>query len=191
MGWVGALRWPSIFNRKRRKIMLSSLLDRVFRISGALAGVFLVVIAVLVVAQIVGRLIGVQIPGANEFAGYSLAATSFLGLAYSFRQGAHIRVTLLTDQLPQAMRRWVLVMALALASSMVIYLAYNTMVMVYLSWDFGEMSSGIISYPLWIPQLSMAIGMVLFSMALIEDLVRTLLGMSPNFEKNKESLGVD
>lgn len=171
--------------------MLSSWLDRMFRTSGALAGGFLVVIAILVVAQIIGRLVGIQIPGANEFAGYSLAATSFLGLAYSFHQGAHIRVTLITDQLPLIIRRWVLVASLSLASAMTAYLSYNTLLMVYMSWDFREMSSGIISYPLWIPQLSMAVGMVLFTIALIEDLIRTVLGLTPNFEKNKKSLGVD
>lgn len=171
--------------------MLSRFLDRIFGISGVLAGIFLVIIGVLVVAQIVGRLFGIQIPGANEFSGYSLAATSFLGLAYSFRQGAHIRVTLVTDRLPESIQKWVTVIVLIVASSMIIFLAYNTFSMVYWSWEFEEKSTGIVSYPLWIPQMTMAIGIIFFAIALVEDLIRILLGLKPNFEKNKETLEVE
>ena len=49
-------------------------LDRLYRATGVLAGVFLTLIAALVLAQIVGRMFGVLIPGADIFAVYSLIA---------------------------------------------------------------------------------------------------------------------
>ena len=142
--------------------MLSKFLDRLFTLSGYLAGVFLVAIAVLVVAQIVARFFNKQIPSADEFAGYSLAASSFLGLAYSFRSGSHIRVTLLTDRLSTKGQRIILLLGLAFAAVMIAIWAVNSISLVYERWAFKEISTGILKYPIWIPQLSMGIGVTIF-----------------------------
>ncbi|HEY7804979.1 MAG TPA: TRAP transporter small permease [Orrella sp.] len=168
--------------------MFSRFLDRLFTWSGYLAGIFLVTIAVLVVAQIVARFLGHQIPSADEFAGYSLAASSFLGLAYSFRSGSHIRVTLLTARLPSKAQRVLMLLVLAFTAVMIAIWAYNSMTLVWESYEFQEMSTGILRYPIWIPQLSMGIGVTLFCMAILEDLVNVLRDKEPNFEKNKETM---
>lgn len=168
--------------------MFSKFLDRLFTWSGYLAGIFLVAIAVLVVAQIVARLMNKQIPSADEFAGYSLAASSFLGLAYSFRSGSHIRVTLLTARLPSKAQRIMLLLVLAYAVIMIAIWAYNSIGLVWESYEFKEMSTGILKYPIWIPQLSMGIGVTLFCLAILEDLVNVIRDKVPNFEKNKEQL---
>jgi TRAP-type C4-dicarboxylate transport system permease small subunit len=168
--------------------MISKFLDRLFTWSGYLAGVFLVTIAIIVVAQIVVRLFNQQIPSADEFAGYCLAASSFLGLAYSFRSGSHIRVTLLTDRLSTQVQRILMLLVLTFTIIMIAVWAYNSLSMVYESWKFKDMSTGILKYPIWIPQLSMGIGVTLFCLAIIEDLVNVMRGKEPNFEKNKEKV---
>ena len=171
--------------------MLSKVLDRLFTWRGYLAGIFLVLIGILVVSQIVARMLNTQIPSVDEFAGYSLAASSFLGLAYSFRSGSHIRVTLITDKLAQPVQRIVLIAVLLFALTMIAIWSYNAIYLVYESWLFNEMSTGIIKYPLWIPQISMGIGVVLFCLALLEDLIRVIMGKEPNFEKNQERMTED
>ncbi len=52
------------------------------------------------IAQVFGRFFGVLIPSADDFARLCMAASSFLALAYTMRQGVHIRVNLLIDRLP-------------------------------------------------------------------------------------------
>jgi TRAP-type C4-dicarboxylate transport system permease small subunit len=168
--------------------MFSKFLDRLFTWSGYLAGVFLFAIAVLVTAQIIARLMGKQIPSADEFAGYSLAASSFWGLAYSFRSGSHIRVTLLSARLSSQWQRVLLLAVLLFSVTMVGIWAYNSIGLVWESYEFKEMSTGILKYPIWIPQLSMGIGVSLFCLAILEDLVNVLRGKEPNFEKNKEQM---
>lgn len=168
--------------------MFGKFLDRLFTWSGYLAGVFLVTIAILVVAQIVARMFNKQIPSADEFAGYSLAASSFLGLAYSFRSGSHIRVTLLTDRFSNKAQRLLMLLVLAFTIIMIAIWAYNSLAMVLESWKFKDMSTGILKYPIWIPQLSMGIGVTLFCIAIIEDFVNVMRGIEPNFEKNKEQV---
>ena len=171
--------------------MNSKILDRVFTWSGYLAGVFLVMIGALVTAQIVARLINQQIPSVDEFAGYCLAASSFLGLAYSFRSGSHIRVTVMTDKLPAQAQRILLILVLLFTLTMIGIWGYNALHFIYESWLYKEMSTGIVKYPIWIPQMGMGIGVVLFFLAILEDLFNAVMGREPNFEKNKEQMAQD
>jgi TRAP-type C4-dicarboxylate transport system permease small subunit len=145
--------------------MPSKFLDRLFTLSGHLAGIFLVSIAVLVVAQIVARFFNKQI-----------------------RSGSHIRVTLLTDRLSSKGQRIMLLLGLAFSVVMIAIWAVNSISLVYESWAYKEISTGILKYPIWIPQLSMGIGVTLFCLAILEDLVNVIRGKEPNFEKNKEQV---
>lgn len=171
--------------------MNSKILDRVFTWSGYLAGVFLVMIGALVTAQIVARMVNQQIPSVDEFAGYCLAASSFLGLAYSFRSGSHIRVTVMTDKLPAQAQRILLILVLLFTLTMIGIWGYNALHFIYESWLYKEMSTGIVKYPIWIPQMGMGIGVVLFFLAILEDLFNAVMGKEPNFEKNKEQMAQD
>lgn len=166
--------------------MLTRVLDLVYRAAGALAGLFLVAIAVIVCAQIVARQFGTIIPSADQFAGFCLAATSFLGLAWSFRSGSHIRVTLFVRALRGPLHRAGLVVALAIGAAITGILAWHTVGMVFQNFQRGEVTSGLTAIPLWLPQSGMAIGLVLFAGAMIEDLVRTLGGGAPVFAATED-----
>ena len=83
-------------------------LDLLYRTCGGLAAMFLAAIAILILTQVVARLTGFFLPAASDFAGFCLAASSFLALAYTFRAGTHIRVVLLLQRLPAAWRRGLL-----------------------------------------------------------------------------------
>jgi hypothetical protein len=80
-------------------------LDFLYKACGVLAAIALAGIAVLILAQIVGRFFGLLVPSANEIAGFLMAASSFLALGYAFRSGSHIRVTMLLSRLPVRARR--------------------------------------------------------------------------------------
>ncbi|WP_108661080.1 TRAP transporter small permease [Acuticoccus kandeliae] len=161
--------------------MLTRTLDTLYKIAGVLAGVFLVAIACLVTAQIIARLLGMIIPSADEFAGFCLAATSFLGLAYAFRNGSHIRVTLFVHAAKGWLRQGLLILALAIASAMATVFAWHTLKMVFDNFVDNEVTSGLIPIPLWLPQFGMALGVLLFAVAIVEDLVRAILGQKPVF----------
>lgn len=148
----------------------------IFLAGGVLAGVCLVAILGLVVAQIVSRLLGTLIPSADEFAGFCLSAMSFLGLAYAFRHGAHIRVTLFVNHAPTRLRWLLNLVALAAATAMVGYFTWYALGMIWDSWRFGDVTGGLIPLPLWLPQTGMAAGLVLFTVALLEVLVRVAVG---------------
>jgi TRAP-type C4-dicarboxylate transport system permease small subunit len=147
--------------------------------------VFLVAICVIVTAQIVARQFQTIIPSADQFAGFCLAATSFLGLAYSFRSGSHIRVTLFTQALSGLPARLMVILALAVAASISGLLAWETVKMVLQNAARGEVTTGLVPVRLWIPQLGTAAGVTLFAVAIVEDLIAAILGRPVTFDSGE------
>ena len=158
---------------------MSRVLDRLFLLCGGLAAVFLALICVIVLAQIVGRLAGVAIPSADEFAGYCLSASSFLALGYALRRDAHIRVTLVLDRLPARARRGAETLCTLAGLILAGYLTYFTGEMIYWSVTFGDLTQGIVPVPLWIPQMGMMIGVTVLTLAFLDDALRLLTGREP------------
>ena len=171
--------------------MATRFLHVIYRATGVLAGIFLVLICVIVTAQIVARQLGTIIPSADEFAGFCLAATSFLGLAYSFRSGSHIRVTLFVQGLRGIGGRIMLVVALATAAAITLVLAWHSIAMVVQNFSRGEVTSGLVPIPLWVPQIGMAAGIALFAVAILEDLLCALTGRDPAFSHDERNRNAD
>ena len=65
--------------------------------AGYVAAACLVAILLVIVAQMVTRWMSVSVPGLAEYAGYLMAAASFLAFAHALNRGAHIRVNLASD----------------------------------------------------------------------------------------------
>jgi len=163
------------------------ILDRIYRIGGALAAFFLVMIAVLTLAQIGGRLMNIQVRDAGVFAGFAMAASSFLALAYTLRTGGHIRVSLLISRLPARARRIAEGWCLLFATVSIGFFAWFTIQMTLQSYEFNDLSTGMIGVPLWIPQLGMLLGIVLLEIAFIEECVRFLKGKEPSYHETDTS----
>ena len=170
------------------------LLDGLYAASGALAAAFVLAIAVLVMAQVTlnvvdraatlvtGTAIGLTIPSYSDFTGFFLAAASFLALAHTLRRGDHIRVTLVTGRLPARTRRAVEVLAVGVALVVTVLLAWYVGDLVLESHEYGDMSSGMVAVPIWIPQLFVAIGTIVLAVALADELVGLLRGRTPSWE---------
>jgi TRAP-type C4-dicarboxylate transport system permease small subunit len=152
------------------------LLDGLYLGCGALAALFLAAIAVLVLASIVTRLTALQAPGLSEYAGYCMAASSFLALAYAFGHGEHIRVNLILNQLSGGPRRALEIWCLAVGAFLAGYFAFYSIKMVRISRLINDVSPGADATPLWIPQLAMALGTTVFAIALTDRLIRVLFG---------------
>jgi TRAP-type C4-dicarboxylate transport system permease small subunit len=165
---------------------MRNFLDKLYLGSGMLAGVFIILITMMILAQIIGRWFGIIIPSTEDFAGFFLAATTFLALAYTFRMGGHIRVTILVHLLKGKPQRLVLALALLVFIIMIAYGVYYTSAFVYESWSFNELSQGYIAVPLWIPQITMVVGLAIFLIALIDDFILVLSGETPSFVRLEE-----
>lgn len=159
--------------------MQSSRLDRLYDACGVLAALALMSIAILVLMQASARwfLIGVQ--GLSEWAGYMMAASSFLAFAYTLRRGGHIRVHIMLHALPQKARRIVEMIAHALGSFLTGFLAFYAIKFVWISYKFEEMSEGSDAMPLWIPRSAMALGSLVLFIAMVHSTIELALGGTP------------
>jgi len=153
-------------------------LDGLYGAAGLLAGLCTIGLLVAVLAAIVARQLGLNIPGTDAYAGYFMAAAGFLALASTFKHGEHIRVTLVLNALSPAASRRLDIFALGIGCLMAAAFAFFSVKLAYDSWQFNDMSTSNDATPLWIPQLSMAVGTVLFLVALLDELVRRSRGLA-------------
>ena len=157
---------------------MRGVLDGLYRFSGALAALGLIAIAVIILASIVTRWMGVFVPGLSEYAGYAMAASSFLALAYTFGHGGHIRVNLLLYVMKGAARRVLELWCLCVAAGLSAYLSWYAIKMVRVSYKLGDVSEGSDATALWIPQIPMAVGAVILTIALVDRLIAVARGAS-------------
>lgn len=163
------------------------LLDGLYLWSGYVSAVFLVAIALTIIAQIIGRFFGVAIDS-TESAGFSLAASTFFGLAYTFRHDGHIRVTLLIRLASGRLGKWIELWSVGFCAAAMGYLTYWSFDLVYFSYVFGDISPGLLAVPFWIPRSAMAIGSLILTIALIDDFIGILRGAVPSYVANSTAL---
>ena len=156
---------------------MRSLLNRLFDASGYVAGVFMIGTLLSVLSSIFGRFIPLlELPGADAYAGYCMAAAAFLAMASTLRRGEHIRVTLIMNSLSPAAYRALDVFCHGVALAVSGALAWYSIGLVRQSHAFNDISTGLDATPLWIPQLGMAIGTTIFALAFAVDLADLLAG---------------
>lgn len=159
------------------------LLDGLYLVSGVLAGIFLVAIFVIMLSLSAGRPLGIDIPAADDFASWCMAATAFLGLAHTFRSGEFIRMELLVVRFRGWPRRVIEIACTLLGTAITLYFAWYAVDMTIMSFEFDDVSQGVIAVPLWIPQIGFAAGAVILAIAFVDELVNLLMGGSPRYEK--------
>ncbi|GAB4576686.1 MAG: hypothetical protein Tsb0019_01420 [Roseibium sp.] len=169
-------------------------LNALYQASTVLAACCLVAIASLVVLQVAGRLLdgarrlagldplGLLVPSLAEIAGFLLVGASFLALAGTFRNADHIRVSILLQTVPPKLARLLNIWAVAVALVLAGFFTWHAGWLAFDSYSYNEVSFGIIPIPLVYPQTVMTVGLFVFSLALVDDLILSLSGAAPSFE---------
>ncbi len=158
-------------------------LDLFFDGCGLLAVLGLIAICAIMLIQVAGREIGIQVPGADDLVAFSTAASAFLGAAHTLRRGDFIRMGVIVENLPQRFRRISEIYALSISIFLAGYFAWFAAGMVVESYEFNDKAQGLLPIPMWIPQLSMALGILALFLALALDLFDVLRGQTPSYER--------
>ena len=146
-----------------------------YRLSGYIAAFFLILVATFILTGIASRIFGFYIRGLAEYSGYSMAASSFLALAYTFGEKGHIRITLFLEKSKKNIRRILELWCLFVATFFSGYLSYYFVKMLIISIKFRERSEGADEIFIWIPQASLAIGSFIFFICIFHHLVFSIL----------------
>ena len=155
-------------------VFLRPWLDRLYTAGGVLAALCLIVILTLVTLQMLARWTGEVFPGGPDYAGYFMAAASFLAFAYALNYGAHIRVSILLNGLGR-FRHLGEIWCFAIGSGLSIFFARYAIKTAYWSYKLNDISQGQDATPIWIPQLAMVVGTVILSIAMVDHLVRLIV----------------
>lgn len=175
-------------------------LNTLYLASGWLAAACIAAICAIVVIQVGlnlidristlvrGTAVGLTIPSYADFTGFFLAAASFMALAHTFRQGGHIRVIILISRLPSRLARFIEFWCVGAAAAVSCYFTWYTGLLVKESYTYHDLSPGMIAVPLWIPQAAMLLGLVILSIALIDEIFRLLRGKQASYIDNADKL---
>jgi len=117
---------------------------------------------------------GFNLRGSDAYAGYSMAAASFLALAHTLKRGEHIRVMLLLERFGGTLRRPLDIWSHVAGTFFCGVVAFYSVRLVWQSRAYHDISQGNDATPLWIPQIAMAAGAIVLLVAMADDLVLLL-----------------
>lgn len=179
---------------------MRKMLDWLYTAAGWLAAACLAFIAAMVAAQLLGRIAdgtlkllgqkpyGFIVYGLDEIAGYLLAVSSLLALAATLKGGVHIRVTMMLGAVGEGPRKLLEIIAFLASIAASVYLTHRLVLNAYDSWKFHEVSHGLVPVPLAWPQAAMALGAVIFTIALIDELLIVITQGRPSFRATEDAV---
>jgi TRAP-type C4-dicarboxylate transport system permease small subunit len=145
---------------------MSRIASKIVQGTGYLAGVSTVLILLLVCVEVIARFFNSSTQIADEYAGYLNAAVIFLGLGYSLKEGAFIRIELLYDKFKGATFFWVkaliTISALIFSAILTHFLILHT-VYAYVQ-DVRAVS--ILQTPEWVPMSIVVLGCAVLTLQL-------------------------
>ena len=171
----------------RSKSNLRKSLDFLYDAAGYLAAFFMVGILFMVLASVAGRALGFNLRGSDAYAGYAMAAASFLALAHTLKRGEHIRVTIFLERFDGRFARPLEIWSHLAGAFFSGALAWFSVRLVWQSHAFNDISQGNDATPLWIPQIAMAAGNLVLFVAFVDELVLEWRGVRRRPEGGAEA----
>jgi TRAP-type C4-dicarboxylate transport system permease small subunit len=177
-------------------------LDRLYLAAGWLSAACFVIIALMVTAQLIGRVVdstmrllgmapyGFIVEGLAEIAGYLLAAASLLALGLALKSASHIRITMLLGTLPPRPRWFFELFAIGVSAAFSAFMTGRMALLAYDSWVYNEVSFGLVPVQLVWPQAAMAFGLLVFTIALVDELVITFRIGKPSFVATEDAIAL-
>ena len=175
-------------------------LDKLYAATLWASALCLAAIALLVGVQLASRLLDgalalLHLPRTDfvilslaEICGYLLAGASFLALAGTLKAGAHIRVTMVLGFMSERVRRFAELWAFGFAAAAAGYMTWNLVSFAWVSFQFHEVSNGVVRVPLAYPQAAMAFGAAVLTIALADEVVAVLTRGRPSFRAAEEAI---
>ena len=157
---------------------IDNFLKNIYRFSGYIAALFLILVAIFILIGIASRIFGFYIRGLAEYSGYCMAASSFFALAYTFVEGGHIRITLFLEKISGVKKKLLEIWCLIIASFYSGYVAFYFIKMLKISYEFQERSEGADEILIWIPQTSVAIGSLIFFVCVFHQFILKIFNKS-------------
>lgn len=135
-------------------------------------GLFLLAMIALIGAEAIARnLFGTSLQITDEVGGYLLVAVTFLSMSVAEANGAFHRVEFVQMRLSRSARiiSQIIFDLMSLAASMLV--SWQLVRLALNSWHSEDVAPTPLQTPLWLPQVSMGLGMILLCLALLRTIV--------------------
>lgn len=156
-------------------------LNSLYKFGGLLAALNVLIIFILMIYASIGRSFELRVSWINDVVSWLCAAAAFLGMAYSFRNGDFVRVTLLLEFISKSNQRVLEIISLMIALCSITYLSYWAVLFTYESWSFKDMAGNMVAIPIWIPQMSFVIGSIVLLIAVLDECITVIQGGIPSY----------
>jgi TRAP-type C4-dicarboxylate transport system permease small subunit len=145
-------------------------------VSEAVCSLFLLAMIVMIGAEAIARnVFGTSLQVTDEVGGYLLVALTFLSMSVAESHGAFHRVELVQMRLTPSLRivSQIVFDLMALAAAMLV--SWQLIRLALNSWRAEDVAPTPLGTPLWLPQTSMGLGMVLLCLALIRTIAAKVM----------------
>ena len=153
---------------------LDAMMESLSRAWATLAGVAVVAMALMVVAYIISRELNIKWEFVEEWSGYLLVLIGYFAMAYVLRRGEHIRVDIVAKRMPKRVRAVVEVFTSLLALAVLGLMIERSINLTLFNWENQFVSQFASHTPLWIPNVFVPLGLIIFMLALILHTARSL-----------------
>ena len=111
-------------------------------------------------AEVVARSQAKSLSFSWEYSQYAMAALFALASGPAVRSATHVRITLLSDVLPDSAKRWLDIIANGVALVIVALIVWAMMVKTGRSYSRNIVATTVTQTPLWVPQLLVLWGLM-------------------------------
>lgn len=150
-----------------------SLIERFSTWGAFLSAMFMVLIVVLIAVEILLRSVfKVSTLISDEYSAYFFVGVVLLGLAYTFKEEGHIKITLVTSVLGKRGQAALDILSTVVAVAMTSFALYYASAMVYDSWLLDMRADSISETPIYLSQLAIPLGLLMFDLQLVARLLK-------------------
>lgn len=156
-------------------------LDLLYKGAEVLAAFCMFTILLLMIYSSLGRELNLPTTGVDDLTAWCSAAAVFLAIAATFKNGEMVRVGLWIEKFGPEKRHAVELLTLTIAAVAASYMLYCVASYVYESYVTNEPTQGLLVIPIWIPQMTAVVGILLFVIAILDELLIVIRGGRPTY----------
>lgn len=176
---------------ERNRVPIARVVNGLAGAMAFLAAIIAVGIGITMLVDVVRRLAtGRSIPGSFELVESLVTCIVFLGLAQAERVGANVRVTLVTDNVPQIAAVLLRSVGAVIMVAITAWFAYATWVAGLDSFRTGEFSDGIVHFPLWPARFVVALGFTALLLVVLVNFRDQVLGRKTQNELTEQGVAL-
>ena len=164
--------------------------DIIAKICAHFCGWLVVAMILLIFYEVFMRYVMNQPPAlADEMSALLLVVIAYLGAAYTWQEGGHVRITALTSRLPVRVASWLRLISLILSFVFVLGLCMSGFDFVQDSFLLKMRSPSWLRLPLQGPHLVMAIGFAMMLLMVAVNIIRTAMKIKAGGNADEENAG--